>query len=143
MNRLHLSNDQLLDRIYGLAGDDPHFDACPECQARWTHMQLLREQSSLPTPGAAFFHRQRRAVLERIAEPPRTYGWVPATVAAALMVVLAVTRTAPEPTAPAPKAETALIEAGWFEETYSATRALEPAASSPLRELFVESPVVE
>ena len=73
---------------------------------------------------------------------PRPVAWVPAAVAFAVIAGLLVTRTLPVP-APVKHAETEIIEAGWFEDTYSATQVLEPLAASPIRALFVEGPVLE
>lgn len=140
----HLSDDQLLDALYGLAEHGAHLDECPQCQARWTRMQTRREQTQAPLPSAGFFHRQRRQTQARMAQPARGGAmWVPATVALALIAGVLMTRTTPPAPAPVQRAETGIMEAGWFEETYSATQQLEPIAASPIRELFLERPVLE
>ncbi len=143
----HLSDGQLLDSIYGIAEPDTHLDSCSHCQARWELMQTRREQTLSPLPNAGYFHRQRREMQIRMSEPSRGHAvWVPATVALALMAGVLMTRTSP----PVPmqrakmeRAETGIIEAGWFEDTYSATQQIEPLAASPVRGLFLEGPVLE
>lgn len=138
----HLSDDQLLDSIYGLAEAGTHLDECHDCQARWERMQTRREQTLLPEPRAGLFHRQRREMQVRMSEPPRSHAvWVPATVALALMAGVLMTQTSPP--VKVQRAETGIIEAGWFEDTYSATQQLEPIAAYPVRGLFVEGPVLQ
>lgn len=138
----HLSDDQLLDAFYGLAEPGTHLDECPHCQARWERMQMRREQTLAPLPRAGFFNRQRQETMQRMVQPSRGPAmWVPATVALVLIAGVLMTRTTPP--APVQRAETGIIEAGWFEETYSATQQLEPLAASPIRELFAEGPVLQ
>lgn len=143
MNTQHLSDDQLLEQLYGLTAQDTHLDACAECQTRWSRMQAARERTVLPQPRDEWFRGQRREILNRVAEPVRGVRavLVPATVALAVVAGLLITHPAPPAATPAPRAEAQLIEAGWFEDTYSATRQLEPLAASPIRELFTEGPV--
>ncbi len=66
---LHLTDDQLVDRIYGIsdAGTE-HLDSCPECQLRWSRMLQRREQSlpSVPVSNQQL-RQQRRAILSRLS----------------------------------------------------------------------------
>ena len=137
---LHLTDDQLVDRIYGIsdAGTE-HLDSCPECQLRWSRMLQRREQSlpSVPVSNQQL-RQQRRAILSRLSaqRPALRIAWVPAAAAVVLMAGFAFTPTAEAPSS-APTEE-AVVETGWFENTYSATRVIEPRAATPIRQLFWE-----
>ncbi|MEO5925441.1 MAG: hypothetical protein ABIR70_16595 [Bryobacteraceae bacterium] len=144
---LHLSDDQLVDRLYGIsdAGSE-HLDRCPECQARWSHIQERRHQAVASTSAShQQLRKQRRQILSRISQPAPVLRlmWAPAT--AALILVAGLVITPPKahaPVTPEPTiAET--TEIGWFEDTYSATRVLEPRAATPIRQLFFPEGVAE
>jgi len=140
---MHLSDDQLVDRLYGIAMEgDAHLDACPECQSRWSRVQQRRDAAvvSIVLP-AERIHQQRREVQKRLAAAssnrPMRVVLVPAMFAVLLMVGLMFTRSAPEAPAPTPIAAVApIVEVGWFEDAYSITREMEPRAASPIRHLF-------
>jgi hypothetical protein len=146
---LHLSDDQLVDRLYGVASsqEDTHLDSCEECQTRWSVVQQHRDHAAASAElPAEYFHQQRREIQKRLAAPSPVFGamWVPAALAIALVAGLFITRTTPKVSAPARSESRAEnVEAGWFEDTYSATREMEPRAASPIRELFAEGPVRE
>jgi hypothetical protein len=98
---------------------------------------------------AAFYHRQRRQILARAAEPqpagfaPTRAVWVPAALAALMAVGIVMSRPV-KPVASAPpvgKMQQVSLEgtdAAWFEDTYSEMQASEPRALSPMRNLFSE-----
>lgn len=143
---LHLSDDQLVDRLYGLSkdADDPHLSGCESCQARWRAFHRRREQAAAaPLPTPEFLHRQRRAIQARLETPQSNWSlvWVPATAAAVLIAGFVFTRPGAAPVL-TPEPRIAAVDAGWFEDTYSAMRDLEPRAASPIRGLFAE-PVQE
>lgn len=145
---LHLTDDQLVDRLYGIASHgDAHLEACPECQFRWVRLQQRRTEAAAPVPlPAQYFHRQRRQIQNRLAAPVsgRAAVWVPAMAGLAVVAGLLLTRSVPTVPVPPPALEAAqVMEAGWFEDAYSATRIMEPRAASPIRELFAEGPVPE
>jgi anti-sigma factor RsiW len=142
----HLTDDQLVDRLYGVsnAGSE-HLDVCPECQVRWSRMQLRRDLAvGSPHVSNQQLRQQRRQILHRLSLPLPAISmiWAPAAAAILLMVGLAI--TTPKANAPEPERISAeVVEAGWFEDTYSATRALEPRGASPIRQLFEEQGVPE
>ena len=145
---IHLNDDQLVDRLYGIACEgDAHLESCAECRSRWAQLQQRRNESAAPLPlPAEYFHRQRRQIQDSIAGPVshRAAVWVPTM--AGLVVVAGLLLTGSAPTAPVvPPSVKApeVIEAGWFEDTYSAMRVMEPRAATPIRELFAEGPVLE
>jgi anti-sigma factor RsiW len=146
----HLSNDQLIDALYGVASHE-HLDACPECQARLARMQQVQRAPAASSESDAFFHRQRREVMARMASPePSSFAhvravWLPAAMAALLAVGVMLSRPGKTPTSvPAAPAEAVVMEAsdaGWFEDVYSEMQGSEPRALSPMRSLFVEGAV--
>lgn len=155
----HLTDDQLIERLYcaslSRAGEDAHFDACPECRDRARDLDRARARSvpeSIPPPD--YFDRQRREILARIAAPVerRILGsvWVPASLAVVLAAGLAIARwTLPEPSLDSAANSMngteliEILEPGWFEDTYSAMSMAEPRAASPIRGLFAEAPLSE
>ena len=136
---LHLTDDQLLDRIYGLSeADGEHLQACPDCQVRLSRMQQRRDQliESAPISNQQL-RQQRRAILNRLSVPAPALrlAWAPVAAAVVLLAGFAFTPKVEAPPA-APVVE--VVETGWFEETYSATRVIEPRAATPIRRLFWE-----
>jgi anti-sigma factor RsiW len=149
MNRTHLSPDQLIDAMYGTVPEDAHLDACPECRARLQSMQDRRALSvDGPRASDVFFHQQRRRIMDRLAEPQRPAFapvrsvWVPAAVAALMVVGIVISRPGDTPAVgdATELQEIALdaSDAGWFEDTFSELQASEPRALNPMRNLFSE-----
>jgi anti-sigma factor RsiW len=143
---VHLTDDQFIERLYGIASGDEHLESCAACQARWNRIRACRDAaaSSSPLP-AEFFQQQRRQIEKRLAKktPGFVTMWVPAALALMLMTGFVVNRPKRKPSAPAPRMKVEIVEAGWFADTYSAMRVLEPRATSPIRQLFKEGPVPE
>jgi hypothetical protein len=131
MNR-HLSDDELIDRLYGLGSASGHLDGCSECQQRFVGMQQRRQQAVFA--GVPMVSAKTLPAWNRL--------WIPATLAVGLIVgVVALQR--PEPTTGPPPGNVEMLEAGWFEETYSSAHDLEPRAASPMRALFAETRTAE
>jgi hypothetical protein len=101
--------------------------------------------AAAPQMPAQLLHRQRRAVLAR-AEQAATHRrralwlWAPAAaVFVTVMVWLGQSpRQAPEAAAEIATPSGQLLEASWFEETYSILEDHEPRAALPIRHLFDE-----
>jgi hypothetical protein len=144
---IHLSDDQFVDRLYGIASeDDAHLDSCPVCQTRWSQIQQRRDQAATLAPQTSnYFRQQRSQIHNRLAQRNSELRavWVPAAFVAFAMVALLISRTPPTVSAPAPVKAPVVMEVGWFEDHYAAMGALEPRAASTVRELFEEGPVVE
>jgi anti-sigma factor RsiW len=143
LNGLHLSDDQLIAYLYGLAGESskPHLDACPECRTRWTAMEQRRASMLEVAPIAeSAFARQRRFVLENAHRPtPLRSPWLPASAAVLALAAIVLFRPSqPSPAIPsvAVSDPAPVLEAGWFDEAYQASLSVEPRAAQPLRELF-------
>ncbi len=140
MGHTHWTEDELLDRLYGLAGDGDEA-ACPACRTRWEELMRRRERlGEPPTLPAAFLAAQRRAIWERIEQRPRVWRWrlvpvLPVLLAAAFFL---------QPPAPQRYPEVAIGPAGydqaWFEQVFREAARTEPLALSPARELFEVRP---
>lgn len=150
MNRPHLTQDQLIDALYGVAESSQHLEDCLECQARLQAFEQPQAQSGDAQLPAHFYHQQRRRILDRLSAPssPRLSPvWVPAAVAALMAVGLVLSRHsgAPQSRPQAPSSAVEIREAvldetetGWFEDTYTEMQGSEPRALSPMRSLFAE-----
>jgi hypothetical protein len=136
----HLSNDELLDRIYGL-GDGGHVGECPECAGRLAAMELRRADSASTPVSSEFLTGQRRAIYTRLENPsPARMRWAPALAAATLLAAVLIyhpARTAPQG-APAPAARPEISQEQLFSDVFSIEQAAEPRAAAPIRALFEE-----
>ena len=134
MNR-HWTDDQLLDRMYGLTDGDEHLASCLECASRWRALEarraLIATEAEVPSSELA---AQRNRIYRRLERSPRnSMKWVPA-VAAAAVVIAGVFFYNPRP--PAPRADPG--DAQLFTDLYSMEQAAEPRAAAPIRALFEE-----
>jgi hypothetical protein len=141
----HLNDQELLDRLYGLADPGEHLSSCSDCSTRWEEMRARKAQlSAAPEVSADFLAAQRRAIYARLGERPRSnYRWVSAVAAAGLIVgVFFVNR----PVAPLPDTKTQIHSAApsdagdaqLFAEVYSMRDSTESRAAAPIRALFEE-----
>ena len=138
MDDMHLSEDELLDRLYGISGrSDVRLDLCSECRGRWNALskarssQLARQQPDLTE---AFLSHQRvklMSAIERRAARPWLPGPLPALAAAmvcAVAVVLSLPKPAPEPYR--------ISDAQFFSEVYSVAESNAPRSAEPIQNLF-------
>ncbi len=165
MNR-HLSDDELIARLYGLGEAESHLAACAECGERWNEIQRAlgrtraesaRELDERMT--ASMLLRQRRQILERLDRPSSgSYArrWAPAAAAAAVLLLaigLFLTRpssfsqsslnqssleqsSVPAAAAPALNSET---DMELFTDVYSMEQDVEPKAAAPIHALFQQA----
>jgi anti-sigma factor RsiW len=137
----HLSEDTLLDAVYGIAGNqaDAHLRGCADCTQRLHEWQEKRAASaaSVEIPGE-FLAAQRRKIYERIERPSRKrWLWAPGLAAAcALAVGIFVYHPAPQRQPGNKPAE--ISDAQLFGDIYSMEQVVEPAAAAPARALFEE-----
>lgn len=140
----HLTDDQLIARLYGLdATADRHLEACEPCSARWEAVQDLRASVAGPASvSSALLADQRRQVLARLEPLPVWHwrrGWTPALAAAALLIAAGLALYQPGETAalPPPPVAVQTSDPVWYEDSYT-IQPVEPRAAAPLRELFEE-----
>jgi hypothetical protein len=134
----HLSDDQLIDLLYGVEQVTPHLAECEACTARFEAFEQ-RHRESIPTVPVTgeFLAAQRRQIHARLDQRPVTrLKWVPALVAACLLFVMVLVH---RPT-PAPVTHTDSGDAQLFSEVYSMEQSsVEPAAAAPIHELFEDN----
>jgi len=141
----HLSDDQLIDRLYGIRGTgDAHLEECTECASRWEAIQERRGRMVEEAPeGEVVWAQQRREILERAegGEAARSWqrAWVPVLLSALVLAAgvwfYGPMHDPPPPAVPVPVAVDTSAP-GWFEETYSVMQPDEPRAASAIRVLF-------
>ena len=155
----HLSDDVLLDALYGLTGIGPAVRECPSCAARWT--EINRQRARLAEPDAAermagpmdvssdFLAAQRREIYRRLSKPesgawraalsaPR---WAQALAVVCVLVVGMFWFQAPKPESSSVGGGSEISDTQLFadvSEIYSLEQSFEPAAAGPIRALFEE-----
>lgn len=138
---VHLSEDTLLDAVYGIAGNDAqtHLSWCAECAQRLQDWQETRAAwaASVEIPGE-FLAAQRRKIYERIESPSRK-GWLWAPgLAAACALAIGIFVYHPVPQRQPVKKPAEISDAQLFGDIYSMEQVVEPAAVAPARALFEE-----
>ena len=137
MNARHWSDDELIDRLYGLGPQDGHLDGCLECGRRWQALlQVRRQVLEAPPVSQQFLLDQRRAIRSRLAICTPRPGWLrvaPAAAVAAAVVLLAVVLYRP---VPAPWPEPGVSDSELYADVYSMVLSDEPLAVQPMHALF-------
>jgi hypothetical protein len=135
---MHLNDDQLLDRLYGLAAH-PHMESCPDCAARYREFERRKGELAEPGPVSTdFLALQRRKIYARLDERPH-WGlkWAPALAAGcAIAIGLLVYRPTAAPT---PASHPEAGDAQLFSEVYSMEQSTEPRAAAPIHALFEDN----
>lgn len=134
----HLSDDVLIDALYGLAdrpGLDAHGRECPACAARWN--VLLEKRAAITSPlavSAAELASERRKIFHAIEHPSRLRWAAPALAAAACLAVIGV--FVHHPAAPPRPAPVEVSDTQLFSDVYSIEQSFEPSAAASLGTLF-------
>ena len=144
MNGKHWSEDELLDRLYGVSPDDDHLGACAECNERLLALAARRRavvSNGETAVNPALLLRQRVAVMDRIDRSTGLFvSWraVTAFAGAGAMVLgfLVYQPQRPKPVV----TQTASSDAQFFSEIYSEVEQTEPRAVKPMRRLFEDHP---
>lgn len=131
----HWTDDNLIERLYGVGPEGDHLAHCVEC-ARRLEMLAVRKRivTREPEIPAGLLAAQRTAVYQRMERPRYGMRAVPAFAGAcALALALVMYRPAP-PAAP----QAVVSDAQFFSEVSSLIQTPEPAAAEPIRRLFKE-----
>jgi hypothetical protein len=134
----HLSEDALLDAVYGIAGSaaDAHLRRCADCAQRlqeW-HEKRAAAVESVEIPND-FLAAQRKKIYERIERPSHKHWlWAPGLAAACALAIGVFVYHPAAKEQPLRHAE--ISDAQLFGEVYSMEQSLEPAAAAPARALF-------
>jgi hypothetical protein len=145
----HLSDDELIQLLYGLGDAEDHLACCAECGERWSEMQRAlgrnRAESATEVSGRRLAV-QRQQVLDRLERPlsgSHAWRWVPAAAAAALLAVSVFLSQSPFRSRVPAQAPAASVnpeaDAALFTDVYSMEQDVEPRAAAPIRALFQEA----
>jgi hypothetical protein len=146
----HLSDDELLDRLYGLGESSvPHLQACEQCSGRLQEFERRRtEIVSEAEPSNEFLMAQRRAIYAQLDKASVAQAhWAPAALAVAFLLVMGVFLARPHAQnlpvlPPAPVLGVEMSDAQLFSDLYSMEQSVEPRAAAPIHGLF-EAPEPE
>ena len=143
----HLSDDDLIRRLYGIGEENDHLAACLECSERWHAIQnvirsVRAEAPRLPEISGRALAAQRQNILARLDQPPaRWRAWHGVTAAAAASLVAAALFLSRPTGSETPPAATAVAnseaDAQLFTDVYSMEQDVEPRAAAPIRGLFI------
>jgi len=146
----HLSQDELLDQLYGLGGKEAHLLECADCSLRLEAMSQakarLRPEESPVTP--EFLAAQRRGVHARLKRADALPARLAPALAAAFLLAICVfllrphaqRQAVPVPAAVAVQVDSVATAAAsndqLFSDLYSMEQTFEPRAAAPIRALF-------
>ncbi|MDD1749814.1 MAG: hypothetical protein LUO89_08055 [Methanothrix sp.] len=135
----HLSEDVLLDALYGIAGveAEAHAGACPECAGRLSELRQRAKAAAASEISDEFLAAQRRKIYQRIERPARGLWWWAPVVAVAGALVVGVFVYRPHRDVK-PVASAEVSDAQLFNDVYSLERTPEPSAAAPVHALFEE-----
>jgi hypothetical protein len=138
MTDRHWSDDDLLDRLYGIGPGDGHLEQCPECQSRWNRLSTRRSELLRPPEvSSSDLAAQRRNIYRRLDRPARSAAvrFAPIlAVFAMLLVAFFLWRPGSAPQAPPPAPQ--ISDAQLFSEVSSMAQSSEPQAAEPIHALF-------
>jgi hypothetical protein len=144
----HLSDQDLLNRLYGVEERGAHLEGCKECAKRWDDLSAGRARFLSTTLSKAsppsdlsdrlleerFLTAQRNRIYARLESgPERRMLWAPAGVAAAALLAVGLFVYRPVASTPAEPADAQL-----FADVYTVEQSLEPVAAEPIHALFEE-----
>ncbi len=134
----HWSDDQLIDRLYGIGPEDNHLEKCPSCAQRWEAIRRRNEslRSSEIEVSEEHIVAQRRAIRARLGKKRRVLPKVLVPVLATLLLATIVILNNHTP-APRPVVEK-VSDAQLFDDVFNRVSGTEPTAMGPIRSLFEE-----
>ncbi len=167
LTNVHLTSDQLLDRLYGLGEAEGethlHLRECAGCADRMRAFERRRAEATVsPEAAAELLAAQRRGVYARLEQGPQAHSrWAPALAAAGALAVLfwayPVPHARPQaPNRPAPivgqggargvaqgvahaVAHSEVSDEQLFSDVYSMEQSDEPRAAVPMHALFEDA----
>lgn len=142
--RGHLSEDILLDTVYGIADTESqaHAEACGECSARLANVHNRMRGANAAVAGEIsdeFLAAQRRNIYARMERQPqamsrRLWWWAPGLAAAAALVAGVFVYQQPHSASPVARVD--VSDAQLFSDIYTLEHSSEPSAIAPARALF-------
>jgi predicted anti-sigma-YlaC factor YlaD len=133
----HLTTDELVDRLYGIA-EAGHLENCAECAQRFDQLRERRAMVTEPGPEPVeLLAAQRRSIHARMEERPRAgMKWVPALAAGLCLVAVGVATYHPKQNVPSQAAKAEIDDTQLFSDVYSMEQSMEPIAAKPIHALF-------
>ena len=136
----HWTDDQLIDHLYGVGPSDGHLPGCADCLARFaaieTRRRALRPDDSVSD---GFLAAQRRAIYARLDQPSRWWqGWPLGRFAAAAALFILLAGSATFYQRHQREIAEARADAQLAQDVSQMSFESEPAATAPLKELFIE-----
>ena len=141
MSTKHWTEEELIDRLYGIEPSSAGSHICPECEARWQALLERRAaflQIADPAVPATVLARQRREVRERLSSWPAVFSPLRQAVAAGALagVVCLAILLNPAPPSPEPMVATAANDRALYEDVFQTLASPVPAAVAPINGLF-------
>ena len=137
----HLSEDELIELLYGLGPEASLLESCESCRHRWQSLLERRKQflAGVPQPPEAFLAEQRRSIYRKIeAQRPAEWRLQPAAALATVAVlVLGLLLSLPAPERQPTRASN---DSQFFTEVYALVESAEPLAAGPISALLEEQP---
>jgi anti-sigma factor RsiW len=138
--REHLSEDRLLDVMYGAGSQDAeqHLRSCPDCAGRVSEWKQRRASATgTGELSSEFLAAQRREIYQRLsAAPSRKRLWAP-VLAAACALAVGVFLYQPNSTS-GPVVAIEANDTQLFMDVFSMEQSVEPSATASVRVLFEE-----
>jgi hypothetical protein len=142
MGHTHLSDDDLIDRLYGFGRADAwdKQDGCRECEERWRRVKERRQRViEAPEVSPFVLALERREILDRIegrtAPGVRRRILAPVAVAAMIAVSVGLEMPAPKPEPTIARAQQ-MSDQALFEQVFTDVTRTEPQSLAAVRSLF-------
>jgi hypothetical protein len=139
----HCSDDDLLDRLYGLGREDGHLEACQDCRQRWLELQESRRTAiEDPAVPVEWMAAQRRQIWQRI-ERPKQVWWrqslAPVAMALTFAIAVLLQSPAPQPQPTIAQSNQVISDAALFEDVFQQVQRTSPESLAPVQRLFEEN----
>ena len=136
----HWTDDQLIDRLYGVGPVDGHLETCADCQARFASIETRRRQ--LPgdeSVSDSFLAAQRRAIYSRLDQPRRWWqAWPMGRFAASAVMIVVLAGTGVLYESHRREIAESRADAQLAQDVSQMSFESESPATAPLKGLFVE-----
>jgi len=136
----HWTDDQLIDRLYGVGPSNGHFENCADCQARFASIETRRRQIPMDeSVSDNFLAAQRRAIYARLEQPRRWWhAWPLGRFAAVAAMFVALAGTVTLYQSHRREIAESRADAQLAQDVSQMSFESEPPATAPLKGLFVE-----
>ena len=136
----HLTDDELVARLFGVGPKGAHLENCPDCAHRWEAIRYRYEnrRGTYSEVAEARLTAQRIAVDARLKDKTRKLRLILVPSFGAVAVLLLIALIVFKPTSPKQQAPDTISEDQVMEEVYQMSLSSEPEAIEPVQSLFEE-----